>query len=203
MNKLSLRCVAPALLLSSAFSVSAAEKFPSPFGLEWGMNHAELQAIGFSAPEKYEEFSFLSSVSAPKPWSQGDEYLVLTYKDKLVKAIVSSKDITGDAYGSKGKELYKQVTALLTKKYGEPSSSYERTGLNLYKDSDEFYQCLEYSGCGTYFSSYTVSGGVIQATIEGRGRGKGYVKIVYESPAFYNAKKEIEEAHSQTDVDAF
>ncbi|MEL0638494.1 hypothetical protein V6259_17220 [Marinomonas sp. TI.3.20] len=202
MKYVPLRFVAPVLALSCTFSVSAAEKFPSPFGLEWGMSNAQLQAVGFSVPKKLDQFRVLTSVSTPKPWSQGDTYIALTYRDKLVKAIVNSKSITGDAYGSEGKALYTKVKTLLTKKYGTPESHFERTGMKLYEDADEFYQCLGYSGCGFYYSSYSVSGGNIQVTLKGSGRGRGYVVITYESPAFYNAKKAIDLKNSQSDSSA-
>ena len=194
---------APAVVLSLSFPVFAAEKFPSPFGLDWGMSHAELQAVGFSAPKSLEDFEYATSVSTPKPWSQGDSYFVLTYKNKLVKAFVESKPITNDVYGSKGKELYRSVKNILTEKYGNASSEFEHTGITLYDESDEFYQCLAYSGCGGYMSSFEVSGGHIQVSIEGGRRGEGAVKITYESPAFYTAKQEIESLDAKSDSSAF
>lgn len=203
MNVLYFRLMAPAVVLSLSFSVFAAEKFPSPFGLEWGMSHAELQAVGFSAPKSLENFEYAVSVSTPKPWSQGDSYFVLTYKDKLVKAFVESKPITDDVYGSEGKALYSSVKSILIKKYGNPSSEFEHTGMELYDESDEFYQCLEYSGCGGYISSFSVGGGYIQVSIEGSRRGEGTVKITYESPAFYNAKESINAQDAKSDSSAF
>ncbi|WP_338268007.1 hypothetical protein [Marinomonas pontica] len=203
MKKLSFRLMAPAVVLSFSCPIFAAEKFPSPFGLEWGMSHAELQAVGFSAPKPLEDFEYATSVSTPKPWSQGNSYFALSYKDKLVKAIVESKPITDDVYGSEGKALYSSVKSILVKKYGNPSSEFEHTGMKLYDDADEFYQCLEYSGCGGYMASFSVGGGSIQVSIEGSRRGQGNVKITYESPAFYNAKEAIEAQDAKSDSSAF
>ena len=92
---------------------------------------------------------------------------------------------------------------MLSKKYGAPKSSWEQVGLDLYKDSDEFYQCLKYDGCGQYVSLYEYAGGYISLQIKGVSRGKGYLMIGYESPAFYAAKDAIENKQSLSDSEAF
>ncbi len=66
---------------------------------------------------------------------------------------------------------------MLTKKYGKPSSHLEISGQELYKDYDEFYQCLGYSGCGAYFSVYNFSGGTIGLELIGQSRGEGFLKL--------------------------
>ena len=71
----------------------------------------------------------------------------------LQKIVVALKTIQGDITGSKGLEQYSSYKEILTKKHGEPLSL-EVTGLALYDDPDEFWQCLRYDGCGAYFSAY-------------------------------------------------
>lgn len=65
-----------------------------------------------------------------------------------------SEDIENDTYGSEGKEKYENIKTSLRKKYGLPTLKLEVSGLTLWNEPDEFYQCLDYDGCGvcTIFS---------------------------------------------------
>ncbi|MBB1488632.1 hypothetical protein [Oceanospirillum sediminis] len=197
--------ILPLILLASSFSVmvSAAEPFPEPFGLNWGMTESQLKKSGFKSASPAGKFNVLTSVSTPKAWSRADTYMAVTYRKKLVKVIAHSRAFTSDIYGRDGKALYNQVKSLLIQKYGEPKRSHERTGLALYDDADEFYQCLKYSGCGNYISLFEYQNGYISVQLEGTGRGKGYLSVAYESPAFYAAKNTIEQSNNQSDTEAF
>lgn len=181
---------------------TAQESFPAPFGLGWDMSVSELKALGFHEIKTEGGLTTLTSVSAPKPWSQAEVYIALTYDDRLIKAGVKSVDFTDDIYGIEGKQTYKRMKTLLTGKYGMPTEEFELTGQELYKDSDEFYQCLDYSGCGSYASFFRYAGGVIQLQLQGQRRGVGHVLIYYESPAFGLAKRKIEADQLEADTDA-
>ncbi len=185
-----------------ALVAHADESFPSPFGLTWGMSVASLKELGFAEVNDSGGLKILSSVSAPKAWSKAEIYVAVTYKDRLVKAAANSFDFTDDVYGSEGKDNYNQIKSLLTKKYGEPTTHYERIGTTLYDDPDEFYQCLEYTGCGAYLSLFELSGGTIAVQLKGKRRGVGYLSIAYESPQFSVAKDEIERSDRNSDADA-
>ena len=189
------------LFLFQCFSVSAND-FPAPFGLSWGMSINALNKVGFKNAGASGGFQFLESVTTPKPWSKGDEYLAVIYKNKLVKVIVYSKKITGDLYGREGKKLYGNVKSLLTNKYGEPRDSTELVGLKLYKDSDEFYQCLKYSGCGHYMTVFNYGSGDVGLELKGVSRGEGLVKIMYENSSFDAALDEIESISQKTDANS-
>lgn len=191
------------LLAIVAVGVQAADTFPEPFGLTWGMSEAGLKKLGFTQVNDSEGLRLFSSVSAPKAWSKAENYVAVTYKGKLVKAAAVSTDFTDDIFGSEGKSTYEQVKSLLTKKYGSPSTHYERVGGALYDDADEFYQCLNYSGCGAYLSIFEYAGGVISIQLKGKRRGEGFLTIGYESPQFLEAKKEIERGDLESDTDAF
>ncbi|KYN91034.1 hypothetical protein ATY35_00145 [Vibrio cidicii] len=191
------------LLVIVAAAAQAADTFPEPFGLSWGMSEAGLKKLGFTQVSDSDGLSIFSSVSAPKAWSKAENYVAITYKGKLVKAAAVSTNFTDDIYGLEGKSTYEQVKSLLTKKYGSPSTHYERVGGDLYDDTDEFYQCLDYSGCGAYLSIFNYAGGVIAVQLKGKRRGEGFLTIGYESPQFLVAKKEIERGDFESDADAF
>lgn len=179
------------------------EEFPAPFGLTWKMSEQELRSHGFSDVSNTGGMKIMQSFSAPKAWSRAEKYFAVTYKGELVKAIAVSKSFTDDVYGIKGKELYSQMKSILSKKYGAPASSYEVVGNSLYDELDEFYQCLGYSGCGSYLAMYEFQGGTIGIQLEGERRGQGYLRVGYESPYFSEAKDQINSANTESDTEAF
>jgi len=179
------------------------EEFPAPFGLTWKMSEKELRSHGFSDVSNTGGLTIMQSFSAPKAWSKAEKYYAVTYEGKLVKAIAISKSFIDDVYGIKGKELYNQMKSILTKKYGAPTNSYEVVGNALYDDPDEFYQCLGYSGCGSYLAIYELQGGTIGLQLEGERRGRGYLRVGYESLYFSEAKAQINSANTESDTEAF
>lgn len=185
------------------FSAYGQESFPEPFGLNWDMGEAEIKAVGFSHNSEADGLKLFSSMSVPKAWSIGESYVAVVYQNRLIKVVAQSINFENDVYGTEGKEAYNDLKRLLTKKYGSPSSEIERTGGKLYDDSDEFYQCLKYSGCGGYISLYEVSGGVIGLQLKGLRRGQGYLTIQYESPGFKAAQAGVDASQKTADEDAF
>lgn len=186
-----------------ALFAQASEPFPESFGLSWGMSETSLKKLGFTHAIDSGGLRLFSSVSAPKAWSKAENYIAVTYKGRLVKAVANSFYFTDNVFGSEGKQNYNQIKSILRKKYGAPSTHYEQTGGKLYNESDEFYQCLDYSGCGAYLSIFEFVGGLIAVQLKGKRRGEGYLTISYESPRFSVAKKEIERGDLESDVDAF
>ena len=200
---MTLRTFALISILLVPLSTLANEDFPAPFGLRWDMSEAELKSVGFSHTTTNGGLDLYASVSVPKSWSKGDTYLAVFYQGNLVKLAANSIHFTDDVYGTEGKKTYSQLKNLLTKKYGQPTNQLERVGLSLYDDSDEFYQCLEYSGCGAYATVFEYAGGTIGISLNGVRRGEGYLTIGYESPAFSRAKRAIEQRDASADEDTF
>ena len=190
------------IILTTSTAITAAEPLPAPFGLSWDMSAAELKSIGFAKATTTGGLDIYSSVSVPKAWSKGETYMAAIYNEKLVKVIALSTDITEDVYGSRGKAAYEELKEILTQKYGAPDS-FERIGMSLYDESDEFYQCLDYAGCGAYISTFEMAGGTVGLQLKGKSRGVGYLTVSYESPAFAEAKAAIERGDKESDSDAF
>ena len=166
------------------------------------MSEAALKKLGFNRVQEMRGFNLLESLSVPKAWSKGDKYAAITYKGNLVKVSANSIRLSDDIYGTAGKQQYRNLKDLLTKKYGTPTNDIEYLGIKAYEDADEFYQCLKYTGCGALMSVYEFDGGAIVIQLKGTGRGEGYLDIAYESPAFFTAKEEIEKGSLATDEDA-
>ena len=142
-------------------------------------------------PTNDKNISVYSLKSPPMTLSGFTEYFVLVHKDLGAMKIIMNQEIKSDIYGTKGKKEYFKYKEALTNKFGKPKDSFEITGLKIYKDSDEFYQCLSYDGCGCYASIFIDH---LTLQLEGIERGKGNLNITYESELFakYQANKEIE-----------
>ena len=113
-----------------------------------------------------------------------------------------SKNIDDDITGSKGKELYSKIKSSLTNKYGD-SKNYEYTGRKIYDEYDEFYQCLKYSGCGNWMSFWEAKeGGIVALEIEGAARGKGYLRLSYESKNWSGIINERKQKTDMNDIDS-
>ena len=166
---------------SSAFSQTG------PFGLRWGMTVEDVKAQANVVPtNERKEGNFISYrlSSVPSPVSIAEQYLVIFHRSTgLQKATLVSKDFTGDPTGRDGKETYASIKSALIAKYGQPKTEFESTGNRLYKEVDEFYQCLRYSGCGAWASFWEPdeTRGHIALQLRGTGRGVGYLTIGYES----------------------
>lgn len=192
------------IVLILANNAYAAE-IMAPFGLQWGESKQALKKKGV-VYEKCTTNLSLTICTTNKPLksvSFGDIYqLIFDSKQGLQKVIMLSNDITDDITGSEGKALYSKVKSSLVKKYGE-SKDYEYNGLKLYDEYDEFYQCLAYSGCGSWLSLWEPSGGgTALVSLEGLGRGKGYLKLTYESKKWTTIVDERKSKENSKDDDA-
>ena len=190
------------ILVNAAYA--AETETLAPFGLHWGESKQKLNKSGvvFEKCITDRELSICTTKKPIKPVSFGDIYqLVIDSKRGLQKVAMLSNDITDDITGSEGKELYAKVKSSLIKKYGE-AKDYEYSGWKIYDEYDEFYQCLAYPGCGSWLSYWEPqNGGTVSVSLKGIGRGKGYLKITYESKKWavvVNERKKKESSYDES-----
>jgi hypothetical protein len=187
-------------------STQAATEVQAPFGFAWNQTQSDLRRKGFEMA-----CSTLNNVpvesckvsTSPRKFSKADFFqLLFVPGEGLQKVMMFGKDITGDPYGSTGKEQYRALKASLTKKYGAPKL-YEWSATELYKESDEFYECLAYQSCGSQ-SAYWVEGviGTIVLEINGASRGKGYLNLNYESARWSDLLDKMKSEMSAGDDDS-
>lgn len=191
------------LIIISA-SVGAAE-FSAPFGFEWGVGKVQYESEGIVMTDCADRgYIRCSTVNPKKPLSIGESYLMSFHETLgLQKVIVLSKNFESDPYGHEGKLAYNTYKKALTEKYGE-AEVFESIGNELYEEIDEFYECLDYEGCGywaTYFTDKE-STAIIGLSIEGMRRGIGYIRIAYEGPEWAAIVDSMKEVKSKADADA-
>ena len=156
---------------------------PGAFGYYFGLSPEQIQEAGIEleSTDADGDLTVYKTVEAPLPWDGAETYVLVFMKKSLLKVRAIGKDITGDLTGSSGKEAYKELTTALTEKYGKPSDSLHRTGVSLYRDRDEFYQCLGYDCCGIWFDFFKSPDRVISIELKGLARGKGFIQLIYEA----------------------
>ena len=195
------------LLISIAliFALPCIASEDAPFGLKWGVSVDDLRNQGIelqkeSAKGRVEVFF---AKSLPKNLSIAESYgLAFDQEFGLQKIVMFSEDITDDAFGYKGKEMYDDIKSKLKNKYGEPTKNWEYMGRRLYDESDEFYQCLSYDGCGSWASLFKDKEQEILVEIEGMRRGHGSISISYEGPKWGESLDARKAKLSKSDSDA-
>lgn len=181
--------------------------FAGPFGVDWGMSISSLKAAGAECElneRNVESFDTYQCAKLIKPFSNADFYMVYVHPAQGVQRVsMLGETIIDDPYGITGLERYKGYKSALTKKYGEPTDSYEWKGQALYRDADEFYECIDYSGCGTQTSIFKKDGVSVMVKINSSGRrGQGWLSIMYEGPQYMNLVDAFEEAQNASDMDS-
>lgn len=190
-----------------SFSVLAEESTDAMFGLKWGMTPATIKKLGISLVKKEADRNFedYTAKSLPKNISDVEFYLLRFSDGKLVKLVAFSENITGDITGSQGKEKFEVLRNVLQKKYGASTTPkrYQYTGNELYKEYDEFYQCLAYSGCGQWAEVFETPTKDIVISLVGISRGTGFLKINAEAvPDFSKALEKYKTLKNSADGNA-
>ena len=184
------------LLLAGTSFAEGTPLVEAPFGLKWGQKFPLTKCT--ETKDLSGNLVACQTRSVPKPLKGVDFVYLLMYKGNLVKVSVYMKDISEDPYGVKGVEEYERIKGILAKKYGESSGNYEYLGRELYQESSEFYQCLNYTGCGMFMTFWGEdSVGQIALSLEGTRRGQGFLKIIYESHAFFQMKEVLDSQDNQ------
>ena len=199
------------LIIVTAFFIlglKADIEIKAPFGFEWGQTKSDISSKGIDLTDCSVSESIpvesCQTKNAPKKFSKADFFFLYFASDEgLHKIAMLGQDIKSDAYGTNGKEQYRSLKTSLTKKYGKPSSVFEWTGRELYKDADEFYECLKYQGCGNH-TSYWLEGveGTIGLDLKGVSRGAGFLKLTYESKRWSDLLDRFNNENNSADEDS-
>lgn len=194
------------LVLCIATTNVSAREVEAPLGLTWGDTIHKLRSKGVSLNNcRYFESHLIicDTTNPPRKISFAENYGLIFHKSLgLQKVVVIGKNFTRDLSGSDGKKLYNVVKKNLMRKYGSPKHS-EITGLKLYKESDEFYQCLDYAGCGLWMSIWSPQeGGAVMITIKPLKRGVGFLQMVYDSKLFQNIEDKNKREKESSDLEA-
>jgi len=167
-----------------ALGTAQANEMLTELGLAWGQTQKTLSAKGYQLTNCLTKKSVTSCDVTHHIEGPALDAMYILFFDKydgLQKFQMPVSYLEDDATGTKGIDLYHKLKANLTKRYDEPKS-YEYAGQKLYTGQDEFYQCLQYDGCGAWVSFWNTSDGdFVYINLVGVDKGAGYLILFYES----------------------
>ncbi len=153
------------------------------FGLRWGMTVAEVKSAGTALTKAYRDRNMESykAPSMPKNISDFESYSLIFADGKLTKMYGIGKTISNDPSGLSGKERFETLRSVLIQKYGQPILNSQIMSNKLFKEHDEFYLCLKYSGCGIWVSVFETPDKLLTIEMKGLARGAGFIEIAAEA----------------------
>lgn len=169
------------------------------------MTVAEIKATGTSLSKTKGDrnLEFYKTSSVPKNISDFESYSLIFADGRLVKLWGVSKDISNDPAGSNGKERFETLRSALQQKYGTPTLNSQTVGNKLFKEYDEFYQCLKYTGCGLWVSVFSTTDKDISVDLKGLSRATGYIELTAEAkPQWGQALDVYKSRKNSSDKDA-
>lgn len=176
------------ILLAIIFLLTAtntqANEILTDLGLQWGQTQKELTEKHYQLDECITSKNITSCevVHSQEGVAKGALYVLFFEKSTgLQKVQMPIRYITEDSTGEQGRALYQELKKHLTKRYEEPKS-YEYTARKLYIEDDEFYQCLDHDGCGSWVSFWKIKNGdFTYISLLGVDKGAGYLILFTES----------------------
>lgn len=157
-------------------------------------------AFGFKVGETIpytEDLTVKTVTAAPVPLDPGATYVLSYYKGRLLKVSALSSQITGDPVGTEGKATFNDLVAVFTERYGKPFDGLQASGSTVYRRTDEFYECLAYTGCGLWMALFKTPDKTASIWLKGISRGKGYIDVTVEAAEWSGVVDQINAAKSK------
>lgn len=157
-------------------------------------------AFGFKVGETIpytEDLTVKTVQTAPVPLDPGATYVLSYYKGRLLKVSALSSQITGDPVGTEGKETFESLKAVFTERYGKPTDGLQVSGSTVYRRTDEFYECLAYTGCGLWMALFKTPDKTASIWLKGISRGKGHINVTVEAAEWSDVVDQINAAKSK------
>lgn len=187
-----LKLIAAAIVLNLAYITSSIAQEPiiqPSFGLKWSASIAEIEAQ-YTVVERDKStpgLTLLVLTGEQFPSNTGNVFALVASEFGLVKVVWNSKNFTDDPFGNEGKEQFDILYLALSKKLGA-GQKITTIGGSLYDENDEFYECLEYAGCGNWLAFWKGTesdNSAAMLQLKGQRRGEGYLSYGVESPDWY------------------
>ena len=171
------------LTLAISFPLLAYAGGEALFGLTFGMSAAQVKTVVPSLKMEKNHSSYISysAKKMPKNLLDAEMYVLDFSEDKLLAITSFSHSVTNDTHGTLGKKRFSDLRSSLIQKYGKPKNEMQMARMKVYKEVDEFYECLAYDGCGLWISSFQTEGKAIVIQLKGLGRGSGWIETSVES----------------------
>lgn len=195
------------LLFVLVLSMSVLAGGKAMFGLSWNMSPDQVRALGIKIVKQEDTklMAIYKTDSLPQNHSKANYYYLIFFKDSLLgKIAMIGDEIIDDIYGTDGKRQFDLIYKQLSSSGYETIEKYCVTGVKVYNDPDEFYQCLRYDGCGVWTIFLKNDNTMVVLELNGFGRGVGAIKLSAEaSPEWSHYLDLKEKAENKSDMESF
>jgi hypothetical protein len=155
-----------------------------PLGLQWGASADQVRGLDVKlrdAPVKDFGSSFVANNLPRAVSDQETTLLSFGYDDKLWRIAAMSRRFPNDPTGSAVQERYKELSGVLSEKYGRPSS-FHRLGGSIYKDAEYFLAGIR-GGDSSWFTDFENPHLAVQLKISADDSSTGRWIIFFEDKA--------------------
>jgi len=190
------------VLLCTALSWAGGDAL---FGLRWLSSPSQVRAQGvkLKLAHSNEYLWSYTTDTLPKSHSLGESYVLAFYRDSvLVKLSMITVSFTNDPYGSEGKAKFDLVLTQLSNKM-KVKNKFCYVGAKLYQENDEFYQCLNYPGCGSWVAFLFDDTKTVMLQLKTLRRAEGYIVLTAEANEFGKVAERIKADKNKSDMSAF
>jgi hypothetical protein len=161
-----LRLIVVLLLGGAAPSNAQTPQAEAPLGLMWGMSSAEVAAKAVEL-KPFDGSDFGKSFVAVKlERALADQEVTLLsfgHNDKLWRIVINGRSVENDLSGSSILPRYRELSGVLTEKYGKPREIHEM-GDSIYADQKYFAAGIK-MGQTRWFSNFETPGLLVQLGI--------------------------------------
>lgn len=174
------------LVLIVAVSGAAAQSdSDAPFGLNWGMNTTDARSSGIELtdfPGNNFGISYIATKLEKALADQDATVLSFGYNNKLWRILVVSREFTNDPHGNNVLERYRELSRVLSEKYGKPKEHHRR-GDSIYAESAYFIAGIR-SGRTSWFSNFDSPNLSIQLGVTASHSSTSRWRLIYENKGF-------------------
>jgi len=160
-----------------------------PLGLTWGSSADEVRALGAELQQDVPGTDYgmcFSAKKLPRVLSDQEETLVcFGYDDSLWRIVAYSKSFLNDPSGNNLKARYQKLLAILSEKYGSPSSV-QTLGDSIYQQPQYFLAGIR-AGLTYWYSNFSTPILSVQLNLSADDSSSGRWSIIYTNKSLRDA----------------
>ncbi|MGE0063839.1 MAG: hypothetical protein AB7T86_17385 [Xanthobacteraceae bacterium] len=162
-------------------SLSTASAEDGPFGLKWGSSVEEIRTSGVELKDfSSSEFgrSFVATKLNKALSDQDTTLLSFGYDNKLWRIVAVSRSYENDPYGNSVKSRYKELSDVLSSKYGKGKTSHH-LGRSIYSEPQYFLAGIR-GGDSNWFTNFDAGRVFIQLGLSASDSSTGRWRMIFE-----------------------
>lgn len=194
-------------ILSVAEASADEGQIPAPFGFSWSDTYSDVDSrFPRNVPQNingllavYLGSDVQTAFDASLPSNTESVFLYFNEDDVLVKIQWNSEEFINDSDGATGKKEYSRILDRLSARLGDPDSELTAAGLRVYREKNEFYECLSYPDCGMWYASWGGEGfgGYASLRLHGKGTARGILRYLVEHELMHVHQEKLDSENAE------